>query len=347
MKHYFIILFLLFYYCGENNPASSTKPDLEFHYSDQEFINDLLVINNHIKFDDIVDDIITITFDSVLSYYRIKELNLINRALIDLPSSIKNLDSLRYLDISNNQITTIPYEICDLSINTILIDNNRICSRVPTCISEIINYETKLCDYHYNDNDEQFLEEFINTNWSGNNFDSLYQKFSQEPLTFWEPKEENNSDIIELRIVKLDWDLHSISIIPETIYNLNELIDFDISSNSLQSMPSGITALSKLEDLKIYQNNIEYLPTSVGNLSNLISLEAHNNQIKELPNSIGSLVNLNKLTLQNNNLDLLPETLCDFFLQIQTLFLECNEIEIETCSIDIGFQGDHSECDSK
>ena len=347
MKNYFIILLLLFYSCGESNPTSSTKSNLEFHYSDQEFINDLLVINNHIDFDDIVDDITTIIFDSVFSYYRIKELNLINRDLIEIPSSIKNLDSLRYLDISNNQITTIPYEICNISINTILIDNNRICSRVPTCISDVINYENQVCDYHYNDNDEQFLEEFINTNWSDNNFDSLYQIFSQEPLTIWAPKEENNSDLIELRIVKLDWDLQNILVIPETIYNLNELMDFDISSNNLQSLPSGITALSKLEELKMYQNNIEYFPTSVGNLSNLVSLEAHNNQIKELPNSMANLVNLKKLTLQNNNLDLLPESLCNFFLQIQTLFLECNEIETATCSIDIGFQSDHPECDSK
>ena len=106
MHKFLIILFILFFYsCGDD--SSTNSPSIDYHTDDQQFIDDLVLLNNSIENENVIDRITTTDFidDSTGSqYYKIKQLNLNNMSLDSIPNSIINLDSLKILNLSNNQI---------------------------------------------------------------------------------------------------------------------------------------------------------------------------------------------------------------------------------------------------
>jgi len=128
---------------------------------------------------------------------------------------------------------------------------------------------------------------------------------------------------------------YEISVIPESIGNLNELIFLDLDNNQIENLPDEFINLNLLETLwfgdgnplntiptvifqlinltllGIYDTNISEVPPEIGNLTNLTDLYLFNNHITTLPESIGSLMNLTLLNLSKNQLTTLPESICD------------------------------------
>ena len=105
-KNLTIILVILLYSCGGDSPITP-PPSIDYHTNDQQFIDNLVLSNNSIENEDVIDRITTTDFidDSTGSkYYKIKQLNLNNMSLDSIPNSIIDLDSLKILDLSNNQL---------------------------------------------------------------------------------------------------------------------------------------------------------------------------------------------------------------------------------------------------
>ena len=357
MKRYLLVIsFLLFYYCG-NDPTGS--PSIDYYIDDQQFLDDLIDVNE-IDIETIADRMTTVVFDSNTSYYKIKKLNLSNTGLVHLPSSIGNLDSLDKIDLSNNQLTTIPHTICNLTLiaDSVKLNENQLCVRGPECID--IDYELQVCNYQYNLDDEQFIEIMISENraenqgWFGLSSDSLYEEYSQPPLTLWEPKfKEDEVDSLELRIVEIDWNHVSdndipFTILPETISNLTELIYIDVAGNNLTNLPTSIKDLSNLEDLIIYSNLLPAIPSGIGNLQKLEVLEVYKNELTELPSEIGNLTSLLELRLQHNLLNDLPSELCAIMSQLTSFNVGCNDLiedELDECfEGQLDDQGDDLNC---
>ncbi|HIB14688.1 MAG TPA: hypothetical protein EYO19_04435, partial [Candidatus Marinimicrobia bacterium] len=79
-KNLTIILVILLYSCGEDSPITP-PPSIDYHTNDQQFIDNLVLLNNSIENEDVIDRITTTDFidDSTGSkYYKIKQLNLNN-----------------------------------------------------------------------------------------------------------------------------------------------------------------------------------------------------------------------------------------------------------------------------
>ena len=53
--------------------------------------------------------------ESVIDIYNITRLNLSNNQLVTLPSELGHLSSLKYLDLEKNQLVTLPSELGNLS----------------------------------------------------------------------------------------------------------------------------------------------------------------------------------------------------------------------------------------
>ena len=364
MKRYLSVLFLiLFYSCGEESTYNSSLSD--FYIDDQQFIDDLADANGIVNIATIKERITSVTVDSgSISYYMIKKLNLMNMELTLIPASIGMLDRLDKLDISNNKLTSIPHQICDIAIaiDSVKVEENKLCVRGPECIE--IDYSYQDCDYQYNNNDEQFIKRMIDDNidegegWFGLSYDSLYTKYmnvddsDEDNLTSWLPKyKEDEDDSLELRIVTLDWDDIGITTLPEAISNLRELTYLDLAGNNLTSLPTGIQDLSNLVELIVYENSLAYFPEGIGNLSKLEVLEAYNNLLIELPITIGNLTSLLELRLQYNHLESLPSELCLLIPQLTSFNIACNQLisddEIDKCPGLVGilgYQSDHDSC---
>ena len=268
------------------------------------------------------------------------------------------LERLDKLDISNNQLTSIPHQICDIAIaiDSVKLEENKLCIRGPECIE--IDYSYQDCDYQYHPNDEQFIDMMIKKNievgegWAGLSLDSLFSKYSDLPYTKWSPKFiDDDADSLKLRIVEIDWDNIGITTLPEAISNLRELTYLDLAGNNLTSLPTGIQDLSNLVELIVYENSLAYFPEGIGNLSKLEVLEAYNNLLIELPITIGNLTGLLELRLQNNLLGVLPSELCNIIPQLTSFNVACNQLisddEIDKCPGlvgTLGYQSDHDSC---
>ena len=99
--------------------------------------------------------------------------------------------------------------------------------------------------------------------------------------------------------------------LPDSIGDLDGLVQLYIDDNDLETLPESIGNLSNLLYLIANFNNLTALPDSIGNLSSLIWLDVGYNQIEYVPSSIGSLTNLIYLWLFDNQISSVPDTICN------------------------------------
>jgi Leucine-rich repeat (LRR) protein len=88
-------------------------------------------------------------------------------------------------------------------------------------------------------------------------------------------------------------------------YELEDIIELDISWNNLKQLPEWINSCINLQELDCYNNQLTSLPESLP--TSLQSLDCSQNQLISLPENIP--FSLQKLYCYNNKLILLPETL--------------------------------------
>ena len=98
---------------------------------------------------------------------------------------------------------------------------------------------------------------------------------------------------------------NQLTLLPTEIGKLDNLISLNLDFNRLTSLPPEIGNLSNLTSLDLTSNKLTCLPPEIGNLSNLTSFKLGRNQITTLPSEIGKLSNLTSLHLGRNQLTML------------------------------------------
>jgi len=104
------------------------------------------------------------------------------------------------------------------------------------------------------------------------------------------------------KVVRLSVHDKKLTSIPESIENLENLLQLDLSGNQLESLIESIGNLSILDFLDLRNNRLKSLPESIGNLKNLEYLYLDGNQLKELPHSLTELNSLREIVLADNPL---------------------------------------------
>ena len=102
-----------------------------------------------------------------------------------------------------------------------------------------------------------------------------------------------------------------LSVLPESIGNLDDLRSLYLEWNNLSSLPESFFQLTNLMSLYISNNQLEEIGESIGNLNNLYFLDLGYNQIPSIPDSFCNLSNLTYWWMFNNELDQLPDCICD------------------------------------
>ncbi|GBE92899.1 COR domain-containing protein [Nostoc cycadae] len=196
---------------------------------------------------------------------KVTELDLSNNQLSSLPPEICQLSNLSWLLIHNNQLSNLPLEICELAGLTLLgLDNNQL-SSLPPEIGQISN--------------------LISLSLGGNQLGSLPPEIGQLA---------NLTDLY----------LHNnqLGSLPPEIGQLANLTELYLDNNQLGSLPPEIGQLANLTGLYLENNQLGCLPPEIGQLANLTELSLDKNQLRSLPPEIGQLDNLTRLYLSNNPL---------------------------------------------
>ncbi len=228
--------------------------------------------------------------------------------LSTLPNSILQLSKLTHLDASNNQITELPTNIDRLvKLRHLNLDGNSLMS-----LPESVGSLSCLCDLSIARNQFSTLLEWIGRL---NQLKSLNLSFNQLNTL-----PETISDLISLESLNLYH--NQLSTLPEGIGNLTRLRRLILSTNRLTTLPESLDNLRELELLVLRTNPLVSLPERIGDLTKLKTLRVSRSQLKTLPESIGNLTSLTSLDLIGNLLVDLPDSVAQ--LRLSTLFLTGN-----------------------
>ena len=228
---------------------------------------------------------------------------------------IGSIDSLKILDLSDNQLTGIPKEIGSLkNLVSLNISHNAV-QNLPIEIEKL----SSLQELDISGNDFKSIAPDLSNlpalkilDLSGNHltglpegFDKLY---SLERLMFKNNFLSTFSASEKLKNLKvLDLSVNKLTTFPSTIANLITLTEIDLSGNKFKEIPEQIGNLKNLEYLALNQDSIKKIPNQIGNLKKLLSLNLSNNSLTVIPNDFGNLVNVTQVNLNANRLDSLPE----------------------------------------
>jgi internalin A len=101
----------------------------------------------------------------------------------------------------------------------------------------------------------------------------------------------------------------NLSAIPESVYQLTDLLALGLSGNQLSTVPEKLSQLANLRILLIDSNQISTIPKSLGQIADLWELYLNSNQISTIPENLSQLANLKELYLNNNQISTIPESL--------------------------------------
>ncbi len=257
------------------------------------------------------------------------------RVLEELVNNWQHLDSLTVLDLSRNELQSLPESFGQLkNLNALYLWGNFL-EILPESFGQLHRLE-KL--YLHGNQLKSLPETFGNLSnlqtleIYNNQLKSLPETFGQ--LSSLQHLELQRNELKSLpetfgqlsNLQHLELQRNELKSLPETFGQLSRLQTLDLHENQLQSLPDTFGNLSNLQKLKIYNNELKSLPDTFGQLSRLEHLSLSRNQLKSLPETFGQLSRLEYLDLGGNQLKSLPETFGNLS-RLQTLYLWGNQLK--------------------
>ena len=218
----------------------------------------------------------------------------------------RQLRALRELNLSNNSLVTLPDAIVQLAaLETLHLEGNLL-KRLPELgplrhLSTLVAYDNKLQSAPRNlpaSLETVDLSRNDLTSLSGSNVCALpalrtldlSSNSLQELPRFRSPRLE------ELAVA--DNRLESLS----PLEDLPELRVLDASRNALRALPFSIGALARLTEVHLRNNHLEALPPSLGMCQQLRMLDVSDNKLESVPEELGLIPALTHLKLRHNSL---------------------------------------------
>ncbi|XP_058197296.1 uncharacterized protein LOC131313166 [Rhododendron vialii] len=216
-------------------------------------------------------DSIGLSPSHVLGLSCLKDLRMENCNLSCLPNEVGNLIRLETLDLSGNNLPTLPDSICDLTrLKRLTLEGCNLL-HLPSEIGRLISLDT--------------------LGLQGNSLRIL------------------PDSILNLaRLKSLHLNDSNVTHLPSEIGRLISLETLNLDGNRLLTLPESICNLASLEALFLNDCNLSHLPDRIGMLSSLKLLELERNNVCSIPNSFSDLASLEDLRLNDcGRLQSLPQ----------------------------------------
>ncbi|XP_060028202.1 DISP complex protein LRCH3 isoform X2 [Erinaceus europaeus] len=167
-------------------------------------------------------------------FVSLESLNLYQNCIRYIPEAILNLQALTFLNISRNQLSTLPAHLCDLPLKVLIASNNKLVS-----LPEEIGHLRHLTELDVSCNEIQTvppqigdLEALRDINMRRNHLVRLPEELAELPL------------------LRLDFSCNKITAIPVCYRNLRHLQMIALENNPLQSPPAQICIKGKIHIFK-------------------------------------------------------------------------------------------------
>ena len=226
---------------------------------------------------------------------RCKDVDLAHQGIAKLPDEIGQLANLENLDLSGNQLRSLPQSFAKLTkLRGLKLRHNRL-SSVPQLIGRLANL--------------RWLD--LASNALTSLPESLGQLRNLEALTLYGNKLATvPSSIEQLQNLRgLDLAYCELTSLPESLAGLARLESLHLEGNNLASLPSSLGKLAKLQTLDLGSNRFSSLPESIDQLTGLLVLHIDHNKLTSLPHSVGELRNLRILQVASNEVISLPHSI--------------------------------------
>jgi len=209
----------------------------------------------------------------------LKTLYLSNLQLKEIPTWLKKLSLLEFLDLSYNELSTVDKSIGNLTNLTTLDLSGNVISALPSNIKKLTN----------------LLYLYVNQN----SFTSIPQNVKY--LT---------------NLVDINFDSNLIETIPDFISGMTNLKAISLDYNKITTIPTSLSKLVNLEELYLNDNQISELPNIFDNMDNFKVLELKNNNFTSYPTSICEVKRLSELNFVIDYNYIVEETMPDCYSNI-------------------------------
>ncbi len=248
----------------------------------------------------------------VFDFDWLQVLNLSFNEITTLPDPLASLQNLTILNLSFNGITTLPDAIASLQNLTYLnLGNNKI-SILPDAIASLQN----LTELDLSHNQITTLPDAI----------AHLQNLTILNLSFNGITTLPDAIASLQNLTTLYLGGNKITTLPDAITRLQNLTTLDLSNNEITTLPDAIASLQSLTTLYLWENQITTLPDAIASLQNLTTLNLIANQITTFPDAITRLQNLTTLNLGSNQITTLPDAITRL-QNLTELYLIGNPIE--------------------
>lgn len=284
------------------------------------------------------------------SWLHLEKLN-----LTEVPEEIYQLKSLRYLDLSSNNIESIPdrlwIELPDLQRVSVVNNPIKILPERPGIVCDAKTYLNLVTTSTTND-----IEVFIENNVELETVDKFIQFCSNNrppkslalgkaTITLGESRNIEPSEGTQMLLDSISTfkDLEALSVrgiylreLPKGIRALKSLKTLRLDAVGLTEFPNWISELP-LNHLSALVNKIQKLPNSFSNLKNLVHLNlSWNGELKEIPEEVFEISTLRWLSFEKCKISRVSRKL----LQLQNLeFLRLTENPIEDPPLEVAVKG--------
>ncbi|XP_024100516.1 leucine-rich repeat-containing protein 40 isoform X1 [Pongo abelii] len=254
-------------------------------------------------------------------------LDLRDNKLKSVPDEIILLQSLERLDLSNNDISSLPYSLGNLHLKFLALEGNPL----RTIRREIINKGTQEV--------LKYLRSKIKDDGP-----SQSESATETAMTLPSESRVNIRAIITLKI--LDYSDKQATLIPDEVFDAvksniitsinfskNQLCEIPKRNNFLNSLPEEMESLVRLQTINLSFNRFKMLPEVLYRIFTLETILISNNQVGSVdPQKMKMMENLTTLDLQNNDLLQIPPELGNC-VNLRTLLLDGNPFRVPRAAI--------------
>ncbi|KAM4771317.1 DISP complex protein LRCH3 [Rhinophrynus dorsalis] len=170
----------------------------------------------------------------ICHYVSLESLNLYQNCIRYVPEATLNLQALTFLNISRNQLTSLPGHMCSLPLKVLIASNNKLDS-----LPEEIGVLRHLTELDVSCNEIRTIPTQIGKLESLRDFNIRRNHLIQLP-----------EELAELPLVRLDFSCNKVTRIPVCYRNLRHLQTITLDNNPLQSPPAQICIKGKIHIFK-------------------------------------------------------------------------------------------------